>query len=171
MKTSTVVITGAASLLAIGCDAVYFDYKRRHDVEFRKALKKEKKRAAKAEKEQAQAGMAAQKARIRELVDEAKAEGFPSDVEERETFFMNEVARGEGLCQEGMEVPEGQEKVVDAALCFYKALKVYPQPKDLISIYDKTVPKPVLDILAEMIAKDSSINLDGMATEASHGVE
>jgi len=166
MKTSTVVITGAASLLAIGCAyAVYFDYKRRHDVEFRKALKKEKKRAAKAEKEQAQAGMAAQKARIRELVDEAKAEGFPSDVEERETFFMNEVARGEGLCQ------EGQEKVVDAALCFYKALKVYPQPKDLISIYDKTVPKPVLDILAEMIAKDSSINLDGMATEASHGVE
>lgn len=35
----------------------------------------------------------------------------------------------------------GPEKALDAALCFYKALKVYPQPKDLISIYDKTVPK------------------------------
>lgn len=35
----------------------------------------------------------------------------------------------------------GPEKSLDAALCFYKALKVYPQPKDLISIYDKTVPK------------------------------
>lgn len=36
---------------------------------------------------------------------------------------------------------------VEAALCFYKALKVYPQPSDLITIYDKTVPKvghPVL---------------------------
>lgn len=30
---------------------------------------------------------------------------------------------------------------MEAALCFYKALKVYPQPKDLINIYDKTVPK------------------------------
>jgi hypothetical protein len=27
---------------------------------------------------------------------------------------------------------------VEAALCFYKALKVYPQPSDLITIYDKT---------------------------------
>jgi mitochondrial import receptor subunit TOM20 len=64
---------------------------------------------------------------------------------------------------------------IEAALCFYKALKVYPQPSDLISIYgqfahlgiellltsptDKTVPKPVLDILAEMIAADSGLNV------------
>lgn len=32
-------------------------------------------------------------------------------------------------------------KTVDAALAFYKALKVYPQPGDLIGIYDKTVEK------------------------------
>lgn len=32
---------------------------------------------------------------------------------------------------------------VDAALCFYKALKVYPQPRELINIYDKTVPKVI----------------------------
>lgn len=73
----------------------------------------------------------------------------------------------------------GPEKALDAALCFYKALKVYPQPKDLISIYDKTVPKVyppplwaslvspltgtkhVLDILAEMIALDGSIAFSG----------
>jgi hypothetical protein len=36
---------------------------------------------------------------------------------------------------------------LEAALAFYKALKVYPQPKDLISIYDKTVPKECLEIL------------------------
>ena len=48
---------------------------------------------------------------------------------------------------------------VEAAVCFYKALKVYPQPRDLISIYDKTVAKPVLDILAEMVALDPSINV------------
>jgi import receptor subunit TOM20 len=70
----------------------------------------------------------------------------------------------------------GPESAVEAALCFYKALKVYPQPRSLISIYDNTVPKvccyrdgsrflradyapqqPILDILAEMIASDPSI--------------
>ena len=38
---------------------------------------------------------------------------------------------------------------------------MYPQPKDLIGIYDKTVPKPVIDILAEMIAQDPTINIGG----------
>lgn len=32
-------------------------------------------------------------------------------------------------------------KELDAALAFYKALKVYPTPGDLINIYDKTVSK------------------------------
>ena len=59
---------------------------------------------------------------------------------------------------------------VEAALCFYKALKVYPQPNDLIAIYDKTVPKPVLDIMAEMIATDSSISVGRFAaTSGSDG--
>ena len=31
--------------------------------------------------------------------------------------------------------------MIETALCFYKALKVYPQPRDLISIYDKTMSK------------------------------
>ncbi|MBE3047563.1 hypothetical protein IMZ48_34630 [Candidatus Bathyarchaeota archaeon] len=29
----------------------------------------------------------------------------------------------------------------DAAIAFYKALKVYPSPGDLINIYDQTVSK------------------------------
>ena len=33
---------------------------------------------------------------------------------------------------------------VEAALCFYRALKVYPNPRELINIYDKTVPKVTL---------------------------
>lgn len=69
----------------------------------------------------------------------------------------------------------GSDKV-EAALCFYKALKVYPQPKDLISIYDKTVPKEVLEILAEMVAMDAGLKLgtftgEGGSAESSHGVE
>ena len=64
---------------------------------------------------------------------------------------------------------------VEAALCFYKALKVYPQPSDLMSIYDKTVPKPVLDILAEMIAEDPSIAVRNFVNASDggsqHGVD
>lgn len=30
-----------------------------------------------------------------------KAEGFPTDLEEKESYFMNQVAKGEGLCSEG----------------------------------------------------------------------
>ena len=64
---------------------------------------------------------------------------------------------------------------IEAALCFYKALKVYPQPKDLITIYDKTVPKPVIDILAEMIAVDPSIKVgdfgQGSGPGSSTGVD
>jgi hypothetical protein len=30
---------------------------------------------------------------------------------------------------------------IEASLCFYRALKVYPNPRELINIYDKTVPK------------------------------
>lgn len=32
-------------------------------------------------------------------------------------------------------------KMLDSALAFYKGLKVYPAPGDLIKIYDSTVPK------------------------------
>ncbi len=31
--------------------------------------------------------------------------------------------------------------MVESALAFYKGLKVYPAPGDLIKIYDSTVPK------------------------------
>jgi import receptor subunit TOM20 len=68
------------------------------------------------------------------LVLEANAEGFPTDPEETEQYFMQEVAQGEASSTNGSDP-------VEAALCFYKALKVYPTPRDLISIYDKTVPK------------------------------
>jgi len=61
---------------------------------------------------------------------------------------------------------------------------VYPQPSDLITIYDKvigsidqrrrciltylqTVPKPVLDILAEMIAADGDLKVGSFGQESA----
>ncbi|KAH8153310.1 uncharacterized protein LAJ45_02897 [Morchella importuna] len=163
MQTSTMVVTGVATLFALGgAYAFYFDYKRRNDPEFRKALKRDKKRHAKTQKLQAEAAHAEQRQTLIASVRDAQLVGFPTDVEEKEAFFMNEVATGEALCQ------EGPDKALDAALSFYKALKVYPQPKDLISIYDKTVPKHVLDILAEMIALDGSIAFGGSSVGSGH---
>ena len=138
---------------------------------------------ARAVKEEVEAHGAAQRETIKKAVQQAKDEGFPADLEEKEAYFMSQVARGESLCSEGMCCPRPDTSKrqrtsvththsnvdgVEAALCFYKALKVYPQPKDLISIYDKTVPKEVLEILAEMVAMDAGLKL-GTFTGAEGG--
>lgn len=81
-------------------DALYFDHKRRNDVEFRKSLRRERKRAQKAEKEKEAAASNEMRERVGDLVRMAKEEGFPTDVEEKEAFFMEQVAAGEMLCQD-----------------------------------------------------------------------
>ncbi|OJK04687.1 hypothetical protein ASPACDRAFT_38246 [Aspergillus aculeatus ATCC 16872] len=167
MRTSTLVAATAGTIITgLLAYAVYFDHKRQTDPEFRRALKRNNRRMARVEKEEAEAQGAMQRESIKAAVQQAKDEGFPTDLEEKEAYFMGQVARGESLCA---------EEPVEAALCFYKALKVYPQPKDLISIYDKTVPKEVLEILAEMVAMDAGLQLGSFTAESSgpesHGVE
>jgi len=114
-------------------------------------LKRESRRQARAAREEAEADKVKQKSEIKEAVRAAQAEGFPVDVESKEAYFMEEVSQGEVLSQGGTDN-------IAAALCFYRALKVYPQPEDLVNIYDKTVPRPVLDILSEMVALDTTLN-------------
>jgi mitochondrial import receptor subunit TOM20 len=132
----TTIALASAGVLASGAlaYAIYFDYRRRNDAEFRRNLKKQHKKVHKAVEQEAKSAERGQKEKIRRVVQEANDEGFPTDPEETEGYFMQEVARGEGMCTDGSDP-------VDAALCFYRALKVYPQPRELISIYDKTVPK------------------------------
>lgn len=40
----------------------------------------------------------------------------------------------------------GPEFHLQAALCFYRALRVYPSPVELIVIYQKTVPEDVFKV-------------------------
>lgn len=42
-----------------------------------------------------------QREAIKAAVRRARDEGFPTDVEDKEAYFMNEVGRGETLCQDG----------------------------------------------------------------------
>ena len=97
------------------------------------------------------------------------------------------IAQGEQLAGEGTNP-------IEAALCFYKGLKVYPEPSSLIGIYDSTVPKEcvslitsykfeltsnsVLEILAQMVSQDKNLNVgsfgadkEGSGSESGHGVE
>lgn len=56
---------------------------------------------ARAAKDEAEASKLKQRALIREAVEEAKEEGFPVDVEDKEQYFMQELAKGEALAGEG----------------------------------------------------------------------
>ena len=81
--------------------AVYFDHKRRTDPEFRKALKRDARKQVRMAKEAKESEGKQQKEAIKRAVEEAQEEGFPSSIEEREAFFMNQVGVGELLNGEG----------------------------------------------------------------------
>jgi import receptor subunit TOM20 len=74
----------------------------RTDPAFRKLIRKESKRQARAAREEAEQEKLNARAAIKNAVQEAQAEGFPTDVEEKEAYFMQEVSRGEALSGEGM---------------------------------------------------------------------
>jgi import receptor subunit TOM20 len=103
LKPSTIAAISVGTIITgLAAYAVYFDHKRRTDPDFRKQLKKESKRQARAAKEEAEAHGQEQKKAIREAVASANEEGFPKDPEEVEAYFMQEVAQGEGMVQSGM---------------------------------------------------------------------
>lgn len=45
---------------------------------------------------------AQQREAIKAAVAEAQDEGFPTNLEEKEAYFMSEVGQGEALCQDGI---------------------------------------------------------------------
>ncbi|KIW90770.1 uncharacterized protein Z519_08553 [Cladophialophora bantiana CBS 173.52] len=163
MKTSTIVSISVGTVVTgLVAYAVYFDYRRRNDPEFRKALKRESRRQARIAKEEAEFQGKQKREEIKRTVQEAIEEGFPTDIEEKEAFFMQQIAQGEAMAGDGSDP-------VGAALCFYKGLKVYPEPQSLIGIYDNTVPKEILEILAIMVAQDKNLKVGsfGAGSEGS----
>ncbi|KAK6065829.1 MAS20 protein import receptor [Seiridium cupressi] len=165
VQTSTIttisVATIATGLLGY---ALYFDSQRRQSAEFRRSLRRNERHQQRAEKENAAAAGKERLKDIQNAVDAAKDEGFPAGVNERENYFMEHVQIGEQLAVD-------PSKTLDAALAFYQALKVYPTPGDLVGIYDKTVDKRVLDVLAEMIAYDKALDLDGVGGMPHPGLD
>ena len=104
-RTSTIVIASIGTIVTGALAyAIYFDYRRRHDVDFRRNLKRESKKQAKVAKVEAESSKKQERQELRDLVDEANEEGFPTDADEKEAFFMQEVGQGEQLCQQSTSI-------------------------------------------------------------------
>uniref|UniRef100_A0A8H8CL10 Mitochondrial import receptor subunit tom20 n=1 Tax=Psilocybe cubensis TaxID=181762 RepID=A0A8H8CL10_PSICU len=154
---STSYITLAAVSLAAGLAAyaVYFDYKRRNDVEFRKKLKKEKKRVEKAVAQSKQSELAESSGEIdeqalREVIKTIRSEPGPQTSDEKEGYFMSQVSIGEQLSLQGPRM------YLPAAAAFFRALRVYPSPVELIGIYEKTIVDPVFKLVMQLTQLDVS---------------
>ncbi|KAG0229305.1 hypothetical protein BGW42_001645 [Actinomortierella wolfii] len=149
MKTSTVV-AATVGVLAVGLVgyAIYFDSKRRNDPEFRRKLRKERKRLMKQAKEEQEKKQKSSAKSIEEALASINEEEFPTTLEAREKFCMEQLSMGEALFTRG---PEGYEM---AAICFYKALKVYPSPAELVMVYQKTIPPEVFTLVMGMLSMD-----------------
>lgn len=165
---------------------MYFDYQRRNNPEFRRALKRDARRQARIAKEQTEAQGKRQREEIKAALQEALEEGFPTNIEEKEAFFLQQISQGEAMANDDSMFsndlrdsanPWSGSDPVAAALCFYKGLKVYPEPRSLIGIYDNTIPKHVLAILAQMVSLDKDLNVGSFGesrdsgSESGHGVE
>lgn len=86
-----------SNLIGGAAYAVYFDYQRRSRAEFRRSLRRNERKQVRAEKEEAEASTQRQRQEIKSKVDEAKEDGFPAGVEEREAYFNEQVMAGEVL--------------------------------------------------------------------------
>ncbi|KIJ69854.1 hypothetical protein HYDPIDRAFT_184391 [Hydnomerulius pinastri MD-312] len=151
-RTTTMLTVAGVTVGGLVAYAVYFDYKRRTDANFRKQLRKDKKRVAKSqtpsETSASTGGIDANE--LRSALEKVRKEEVPAGPEEKEQYFMSQVGMGEQLCAQGPAFH------LPAAMCFYRALRVYPSPVELIVIYEKTVPAPVFQLVMQLTNMDVS---------------
>ncbi|KAF5393185.1 hypothetical protein D9757_001191 [Collybiopsis confluens] len=155
-RTTSLLAIAGITTLGVVAYAVYFDHKRRNDVDFRKKLKKDKKRVDKSIAS-SKASLppepgAASDDELREALEQVKAEAVPASPDQKEAYFMTQVASGEQLAAQG---PMFQ---LPAALAFYRALRVYPSPVELMMIYQKTVPEPIFKLVIQLTNLDVSLS-------------
>lgn len=102
IRPSTLAIAAlGTAVTATLAYAIYFDHKRRTDVDFRKDLRRDAKRQARAAKLEAQEAGNKERNELRQMVDEANEEGYPEKAEDKEQFFMQRLSEGEGLGANG----------------------------------------------------------------------
>lgn len=88
------------------------------------------------------------------LRDSLANDPLPKNLADQEKFFVQEIGRADELNNKGASD-------VETALAFYRALAVYPNPIELLAVYDKSVKGPVLDILRLMVLLEPPKSLEG----------
>ncbi|KZT29328.1 MAS20-domain-containing protein [Neolentinus lepideus HHB14362 ss-1] len=156
-RTSTVLTVAGVTLVSgLFVYAVYFDYRRRNDASFRKKLRKEKKKIDKhVAQTKGDISVSIDTEDLRAALEKVRSEDMPGSAEEKEKFFMTHVGMGEQLSIQGPAFH------LPAALSFYRALRVYPSPVELIVIYQKTVPEPVFKIVMDLMNMDVKERVEG----------
>lgn len=130
----TVLAVVGTLLAGVSAYAIYFDHKRRTDPDFRRLLRRDQKKLAQLRKDSAHESAQSHQQSLKAAHKRALADELPSSPEDRENAFMQEVAKGETL------YARGESMRYEAAICFYRALKMYPQPAELTRIYQQTIP-------------------------------
>ncbi|KAJ7228212.1 hypothetical protein GGX14DRAFT_412337 [Mycena pura] len=150
-RTGTILTIAGVSVCGLIAYAVYFDFKRRTDSNFRKKLREQKKRVDKSlaqSKEASATSNVVSDDELRDALKQIESEPKPPTQERREHYFMSQVAMGEQL------VARGETFHLPAALSFYRALLVYPSPPELLGIYRKTVPEDVVKLVMRLLDLD-----------------
>lgn len=126
---------------------VYFDYKRRNSPEFRRSLKKTAKKHQRAQAAAAESQKSElQTEYLAALKRSLASDPLPEDLAQKEKVFVAEVSKADEMIS--------QDDNLGAAIAFYRALLIYPNPVDLLNIYDKSLKPEALDILRILIVME-----------------
>jgi len=148
--TAIVGAVTASAVAGLAAYAVYFDYKRRNDVEFRRDIKKSKRHHAKQQARELKSKEEKMIEMLKAALDLVKDVEYPAGPD-REKFFMENIQNGELLFRQGPDM------MVESAVCFYKAVKIYPSPMDLMVLLQKSVPEDVLGLVYGMLSMDQQM--------------
>ncbi|GMM29637.1 Tom20 protein [Martiniozyma asiatica (nom. inval.)] len=145
MANTAAVTFSTIALGALGY-CLWFDFKRRNDPEFRRQLKQQVRSAEKAAEKAKEEGNKQKVAILKQkLTQSLLTEPLPTNPAQVEQFFMEQVGMGEKLA-----VIVGKE--IDAAVHFYKALAIYPNPTSILEIYQKSVTSDIYELIIMLTA-------------------
>ncbi|KAI0751552.1 MAS20-domain-containing protein [Daedaleopsis nitida] len=158
-RTSTVITVAAVTVLGgLVAYAVYFDYKRRNDSDFRKKLRKDKKKVNKQQQQEqdtVDVASVISAAEIKSALLKLRQEDVPPTSDEKESYFMMQVQVGDQLVQKGPAF------YLPAAMAFFRALRVYPSPVEFIMMLQQTLPEPIFKLFMELVNADVASHIEG----------
>ncbi|KAJ3415313.1 hypothetical protein HDV05_005183 [Chytridiales sp. JEL 0842] len=158
-------ITIGLSVFAVGY-IVYFDQRRQRDPKFRKYLKQQRREAAKIaldEERRRAAAANAESQAVMEAMGLMDEEEIPTTEEGKSRYLKKQLEMGEAF------MVKGPAHFKSAAICLYRALKVYPNPVQLLEAFDRSVPPPVLEIIMSLLASDLEKRQGGGAAAGMGG--